>query len=98
MKSTGMLFGKKRVTQAVLNVMMLLNVTQNDQKCYNAVADPREGPGGPAFPPLPPYFYTKMRPKRAEKNFLQTAPPPYLRVWMTSPPSEGLEAHKCNTN
>ena len=45
MKSTGMLFGKKRVTQAVLNVMMLLNVTQNDQKCYNAVADPREGPG-----------------------------------------------------
>lgn len=46
MKSTGDAVRKKRVTQAVLNVMMLLNVTQNDQKCYNAVADPREGPGG----------------------------------------------------
>ena len=59
MKSTGMLFGKKRVTQAVLNVMMLLNVTQNDQKCYNAVADPREGPGGPAFPPALLIFIPK---------------------------------------
>ena len=46
MKSTGDAVRKKRVTQAVLNVMMLLNVTQNDRKCYNAVADPREGPGG----------------------------------------------------
>ena len=33
----------------------------------NAVADPGEGPGGQA-----PLFFTKL----AEKNFLETAPPP----------------------
>ena len=24
--------------------------------------------------------------RRAEKNFFEAAPPPYLRVWMTAPP------------
>ena len=37
------------------------------------MADPEEGSGGP--PPL-----------MAEKRFLETAPPPYHRVWMTAPP------------
>ena len=34
----------------------------------------RRGPGG-------------RRPLMAEKKFLETAPPPYHRVWMTAPPS-----------
>ena len=56
-----------------------------------SVADPREGPGGPA----PPYFSTKMRPIGPKKIFLETGPPSYLRVWMTAPPpplSEGLDS------
>ena len=56
------------------------------------MADPGEGPGGPATP----YFATKMRPKGPKKKmFLEAGPPPYLRVWMNSPPprplSEGLD-------
>ena len=41
----------------------------------NALADPGEGPGGPGArgPGGPaPLFFTKL----AEKNFLETAPPP----------------------
>ena len=32
------------------------------------------------IPPL--YFSTKMRPEELKKNFLDTAPPPYLKVWI----------------
>ena len=49
------------------------------------VADLGEGPGG-APPLFSFYFKTKLRPEGLEKIFLETAPPPYLRVWMTSPP------------
>ena len=48
-----------------------------------SVADPGEGPGGPA----PPYFYTKLMPKGPKKIFV--TPPLYLRVWMTGPPLSG---------
>ena len=34
----------------------------------------------------PPYFWTKLRPKGLKKIFWETAPPPYLRLWMTSLP------------
>ena len=33
----------------------------------------------------PPYFYTKLRPEWP-KEIGGTAPPPYIRVWMTVPP------------
>ena len=39
------------------------------------------GPGGP-----PHLFQIQTEARRAEKNFLETAPPPFLRVWMTGPP------------
>ena len=45
------------------------------------VADPGEGPGRP-----PPNFYTKLRPEGPKKFWGVTGPPPYLRVWMTTPP------------
>ena len=54
------------------------------------VADPEERPGGPASP----LFFDQNEARRAEKSFLETGPPTYLRVWMTrSPPSlsEGLD-------
>ena len=46
-----------------------------------------KGPGGP---PPPLIFRPNWRPKGWKKVF-ETAPPPYLRVWMTRPPplSEG---------
>ena len=38
---------------------------------------------------LPPYYWTKLRP---EEKFFPDHSPPYLRVWMTSPPlSQGLD-------
>ena len=47
------------------------------------VADPEERPGGPASP----LFFDQNEARRAEKSFLETGPPTYLRVWMTrSPP------------
>ena len=70
--------------------MMLLNVTQNDQKCYNAVADPREGPGGPAFPPPSLFLYQNKAQKGRKKFFADRPPPlisesgwppPHLKVW-----------------
>ena len=44
--------------------------------------------GGPA-----PYFQTKLvRKGETVLFFLETGHPPYLRVWMTSPPlSQGLD-------
>ena len=51
-----------------------------------AVADLGEGPGGAAPPLFSFYFKTKLRPEGPAKIFLETAPPHYLRVWMTSPP------------
>ena len=38
--------------------------------------------------PLPPYFYSKLRPKGHKTFCLEPTPPPppYLRVWMTPPP------------
>ena len=36
-------------------------------------------------PPPPTYFSTKMRPKGRKHSFLETAPAPCLRVWMTGP-------------
>ena len=33
--------------------------------------------------PLPPLFLDETEARRVEKNFLETGPPPYLRVWMT---------------
>ena len=33
-----------------------------------------------------PYFWTKLRPEGPKKFFWDTAPLPYLRVWMTPNP------------
>ena len=43
--------------------------------------------------PLPPLFLDHTEAWRAEKKFLETELPPYIRVWMTGPPvlSEGLD-------
>ena len=45
--------------------------------------------------PLPPLVLDQTEARRAEKIFLEDRPPPYLRVWMTSPPppplSHGLD-------
>ena len=40
----------------------------------------------------PLLFLDKNEARRVEKIFWETAPPPYLRVWMTAPPlSQGLD-------
>ena len=41
----------------------------------------------------PPLFLDKLRSEGPKKFFLETAPPPYLRIWMTAPPplSQGLD-------
>ena len=31
-------------------------------------------------------FLDQTEARRAEKNFLETEPPPYLRIWMAAPP------------
>ena len=55
----------------------------NIWKSTKAVADPGEGPGGPA-PPPPAYFQTKLRPEGPKINFGDPPPPPpplrYLKV------------------
>ena len=52
-------------------------------KClYRSVADPGEGPGGPASLTFGP----NCGPKGREKNFFRPPHPPYLRVWMTGLP------------
>ena len=52
-----------------------------DLMCRVAASD--RSRGGPA-----PYFQTKLWPERVKQYFffLETGHPPYLRVWMTSPP------------
>ena len=40
--------------------------------------------------PLPPLVLDQTEARRAEKIFLEDRPPPYLRVWMTSPPPHYL--------
>ena len=58
-----------------------------------AVADLGEGPA--------PLFLDQTE-ANCEKNFLETAPPPYLRIWMTGHPppplSEGLDTPLCCQN
>ena len=51
-----------------------------------AVVDPGEGPGGAG---LPPVFLNQTEARRADEFFFlrPALPPPYLRVWMTAPPS-----------
>ena len=47
------------------------------------------GSRGGARGACPPLFFDQNEARRAEKNFLETGPPPtppYLRVWMTGPP------------
>ena len=34
----------------------------------------------------PPLFLDQTEAQRAEKKFLATGPPPYLRIWITGPP------------
>ena len=46
-----------------------------------SVADPGEGPGEPGSP----LFFDQILFRK--KKLLETAPPPYLRVWMTAPTS-----------
>ena len=48
-----------------------------------AVVDLGEGPGGARPPPL--IFRPNWGPKGG-KNFMETGPPPYLRIWITGPP------------
>ena len=62
---------------------------------YSTVADPVEGLGGG---PVPSLFLDQTEARRFENYFkLESAPPPYLRVWMTvrAPPplplSQGLD-------
>ena len=55
------------------------------------VADPGEGLGRP-----PPNFYTKLRPKGPKKFWGVTAPP-YLRVWMTTPPPPSISKSGSDT-
>ena len=49
------------------------------------------GPGGGQV--STPYFFSETGPEGPKKFILETsAPPPYLRVWMTTPPvSDGLD-------
>ena len=60
---------------------------------YSTVADPGEGPGG--GPPPAPLFRPNWGPKGQKTFFLETAPPPFLRIRMTAPPpsplSQGLD-------
>ena len=45
------------------------------------MADPGEGPRGPA-PPHPPLFLDQTEARRAEKYLGGTASPPHLKVWI----------------
>ena len=56
----------------------------------------REGVWGGGGDPQPPLFVDQSEAQRAKKRFLETGPPPYLRVWMTAPSprphlSQGLD-------
>ena len=52
------------------------------------VADLGEEPA-PLSPPPPHLFLDQTKARRAEKHFFgdRSPPPPYVRVWMTVPPS-----------
>ena len=52
-----------------------------------AVADPGEDPGGPS----PFLFLEQTGARSAEKMFLETPPPPNLRVWTAPSLSQGLD-------
>ena len=41
--------------------------------------------------PQSPYFQTKLRPEGPKKIVSETAPPFFLRVWMTAPPPPYLK-------
>ena len=64
--------------------LSLFSTFQKERPATNkSVADPGEGPGGPA---PPPYVWTKLRPQ-GPKHFSGRRPPLYLRVWITEPPA-----------
>ena len=71
------------------NINLTTKVNEKIEK--KAVADRGEGSGGGGGGGGA-LFLKQTEAGWAEKNFLGTAPPPYLRVWMTCPPplSEGL--------
>ena len=76
---------------AIFKVILLFLVYSADLSIlYSVVADPGEGPGEPAPPPL--IVRPNWGPGGRKFFFVETAPPPpRLRVWMTAPPlSEGL--------
>ena len=49
------------------------------------MADSGEEPGVPAL------FLDQNETRRAEKNYFETGPPPYLKVWMTGAPDPYLK-------
>ena len=52
-----------------------------------SVADPGKRHGGPGGPGLCPFIFRPNWGPKGWKNFLIPLLPPYLRVWMTPPPS-----------
>ena len=71
--------------------LSLFSTFQKERPATNkSVADPGEGPGGPA----PPLCLDQTAAPRAKKIFLGDGPPLYLRIWITEPPpalSQGLD-------
>ena len=51
-----------------------------------SVADPGKRHGGPGGPGLCPFIFRPNWGPKGWKNFLIPLLPPYLRVWMTTPP------------
>ena len=51
------------------------------------MADPKEGPGGAGSP----IILDQTETRRAEKKFLETCTPPFLRIWMIAPPPSYLK-------
>ena len=58
---------------------------QNERPATNKSARSQGRSRARGTSPLP-YFWTKLRPEGPKKLFLEDAPPPYLRVWITDPP------------
>ena len=68
--------------------LSLFSTFQKERPATNkSVADPGEGPGGPA----PPLCLDQTAAPRAKKIFLGDGPPLYLRVWITEPPPPYLK-------
>ena len=65
---------------------MLLGKEFTLAELMDSVADPGEGPGGPAPPPPPTLFLDQTESQRAEKKFYETGPHRYLGL----DPPEGL--------